>query len=265
MKSPPLKTMENKKQQTIPQSKEWSISIECFNNATNDYDLKLEEVIEKIKHDTHYYFGITHNKDTKDTGEIRKAHIHIVIKLKTRRTKGGILKRLANLLNIDKQRISVEMTRSQEATIRYLMHLDNPEKAQYAPIEIITNRQDILNLAIKGENEREDLTAENLIITIEKHGGNRLKIMSEIGLNNYTRYRGTIQDIIQELELIEIQDKAMKQAREQIDKARDLANSAIKYANTQINKRINEKIKEVENKAINEKAIELLNKKRQRT
>lgn len=253
-----LYIMENKKQQTIPQSKEWSISIECFNNATNDYDLKLEEIIEKIKFDTHYYFGITHNKDTKDTGEIRKKHIHIVIKLKTKRTKGGLLKRLQKLLEIDKQRISIQMTRSQEATIRYLIHLDNPEKAQYPPFEIITNRRDILNLAIKGENEREDLTAENLIFTIEKHGGNRLKILGEIGLKNYTRYRGTIQDIIQELEIQDLQSKAIKQAREQIDTARDLANSAIKYANEQINKRVDERIKQVENKAVQEKVIELL-------
>ena len=40
--------MENKTK-TIKQSKTWSLSIEAFNNKTNEYDITIEQVINKIK------------------------------------------------------------------------------------------------------------------------------------------------------------------------------------------------------------------------
>lgn len=255
--------MKNKKK-TIPQSKTWSLSIETYNNETNEYDITLEQTINNIKHETHYYFGINHDKDITKDGEIRRSHLHIVLKLKTKITKNGLLRKLAILLEIDKARISAQITRSQDLMIRYLMHMDNKDKEPYPPFAVLTNREDILNNAIKGESEREDLTAENLILTIERLGGNRLRIMGEIGLKNYTRYRGTIADIIDELEMKELKVKATEQARENINTSREIATKIVQYANTQVDKKITKKITEIESKAINTKAIELLNKKKNR-
>lgn len=253
--------MENK-QKTIQQSKAWSLSIEAYNNEINEYDLTIEQAINKIKHEAHYFFGINHDKDITELGEIRKSHLHIVLKLKSKITKNGLLKKLATLLEIDIKRISAQITRSQDLMIRYLMHIDNKEKEPYPPFAVLTNRMDILNNAIKGESEREDLTAENLILTIERLGGNKLKIMAEIGLNNYTRFRGTIADIIQELEIVRFEKKAIDTARRTIDNANEIAKKIVQHANSQVNKKITEKITEIENKAVNTKAIELLNKKK---
>jgi hypothetical protein len=80
------------------------------------------------------------------------------------------------------------------------MHLDNKDKNQYPPSAVLTNRKDILNLAIKGEIEREDLNSRKLNINNRKFGGNKMKIMGEIGLKNYQRFRGAILDIINQLE-----------------------------------------------------------------
>lgn len=255
--------MEEKKK-TIPQSKEWSLVIETWNKEKEEIDITLEQVIERIKHETHYYFAINHDKDTTENGELKRSHLHLVLKLKAKITLNGILRKLETLLEIDKNRISAEITRSQDLVIRYLMHMDNKDKTPYPPFAVITNRQDILKAAIKGEQEREDLTAENLIITIEKYGGNRLKIMSEIGLKNYTRFRGTIADIIEELEIERTQKKAIENAREHMQNAKDIARETLKKANIEIKKEINEKITEIEKKVINNKAVELLNKKKNR-
>lgn len=255
--------MENKTK-TIKQSKEWSLSIERYNNEKKDYDINLEQVINKIKHECHYYFAINHNKDKKENGEIRKDHFHIVIKLKTKRTKNGVLKRIAKLLDIKIERISTQLTQSLDLMIRYLMHLDNKKKEQYPPFTVLTNRQDILNNAIKGESEREDLTAENLILTVEKLGGNKLQIMAEIGLKNYTRFRGAIYDIIEELEIKNASEKALIIARKNIQNSNDIALKIYQRANKQIDKKINENIKKIKEKEINTKAVELLNKKKNR-
>lgn len=255
--------MEEKKK-TIPQSKEWSLIIETWNKEKQETDIKLEQVIEKIKHETHYYFGITHDKDTNEYGELKRSHLHLVLKLKAKITLNGLLRKLEKLLGIDKNRISAQITKSQDLVIRYLMHMDNKDKTPYPPFAVITNRQDILKAAIKGEQEREDLTAENLILTIERYGGNKLKIMGEIGLKNYTRFRGTIADIIEELELNNIENKRLEKAKATLDNAKDIAKSIYRNANTQIENKINEKIAEVEKKVINEKAVELLNKKKGR-
>lgn len=255
--------MENK-QKTTEQSKMWSLSIEAYNNETNEFDLTIEQAINKIKHETHYYFGINHDKDITELGEVRKSHLHIVLKLKTKITKNGLLKKLATLLEIDITRISAQITRNQDLMIRYLMHIDNKEKEPYPPFEVITNRKDILNNAIKGESEREDLTAESLILTIEKFGGNRLKIMGEIGLKNYTRFRGTIADIIEELEIGNMKTKAIETASRNIQNANEIAKKIMQHANTQVNKQITERITEIETKVVNTKAMELLNKKKNR-
>ncbi len=265
----PLYNMENNPK-TIKQSKTWSLSIEAYNNETNEYDLTLEQVVNKIKHETHYYFGINHDKDITENGEIRKSHFHIVLKLKTKRTKNGLLKRLAQLLEIDKTRISARITKSQDLMIRYLIHLDNKDKYQYSPSEILTNRKDILNLAIKGEIEREDLTAENLILTVERFGGNKLKIMSEIGLKNYQRFRGAILDIINQLEndqhLLTMEQKIgliKKDAKEQRERIKKIIEYEIEKQKQEIENTKNATIKGIR-KEINEVAIEVLRAKKGR-
>lgn len=261
--------MENKTK-TVKQSKTFSLSIEAFNNETNEYDLTLEQAINKIKHETHYYFAINHDKDITKDGEIRKNHFHIVLKLKSKRTKNGLLKRLASLLEINKTRISAQITKSQDLMIRYLMHLDNKDKYQYAPDTVLTNRKDILNLAIKGEIEREDLTAENLILTVERFGGNKLKIMSEIGLKNYQRFRGAILDIINTLEdeqiLLNMEQKInliKEDAKAERERIKALKEYEIKKQQQEIENVKNATLKGIR-KEINEVAIEVLRAKKGR-
>lgn len=78
--------------------------------------------------------AITHDRDIKaETGELVEAHTHYLIMYNTPRN----LSTVANLFNVDDNQI--ELVKSTVGMIRYLTHLDNDEKAQYAPFEVFTN------------------------------------------------------------------------------------------------------------------------------
>ena len=169
---------------------------------TENGSIDIKELEKAINIYASYYFIILHDKDTNEHGEIKKPHFHIVMKTRKRITLGGLLRELSELLKIDKTVISARETINETASIRYLLHLDYQDKHQYAPSEILTKRHDILKNALDGKEITQELTA-TLLIEIIKESKNKLKIMERIGLNNYTRYRGAIIDIIATLEELE--------------------------------------------------------------
>lgn len=82
------------------------------------------------------YAMILHDKDiNEDTGEIKKPHVHVVLKYGGRRT-------LTSVQN-EYKKYGLESrfcdTCNERAMLRYLIHLDNPEKHQYSKNEIDTN------------------------------------------------------------------------------------------------------------------------------
>lgn len=80
------------------------------------------------------FLAITHDKDTnEETGELVEPHTHLYFDYSTPRK----ITTIANLLNVDAN--FVEVVRNKKMFIRYLTHLDNPEKAQYPPFEVYTN------------------------------------------------------------------------------------------------------------------------------
>lgn len=231
--------------------------------------LNIEKLEKYINIYCSYYFIILHDKDTNEHGEIKKPHYHIVMKTRKRITLGGLLRDLSELLNINKTSISARETINEIASIRYLLHLDYDEKHQYAPFEILTKRHDILKNALDGKEITQELTAQ-LLIEIIKENKNKLKIMEKIGLNNYQKYRGTILDIINQLQddqfllsmeqKIKLIKKDAKAERERIKKMKEYE--------------LEKQIKEIENvknatikgirKEINEVAIEVLRAKKHR-
>lgn len=248
------------------QTRDWHLVIMQENeNGT----LNIEKLEKYINIYCSYYFIILHDKDTNEHGEIKKPHYHIVMKTRKRITLGGLLRDLSELLNINKTSISARETINEIASIRYLLHLDYDEKHQYAPFEILTKRHDILKNALDGKEITQELTAQ-LLIEIIKENKNKLKIMEKIGLNNYQKYRGTILDIINQLQddhfllsmeqKIKLIKKDAKAERERIKKMKEYE--------------LEKQIKEIENvknatikgirKEINEVAIEVLRAKKHR-
>lgn len=73
-----------------------------------------------------------HDNDVTDTGEIKKAHRHVVIAfdgVKTQQQAKEIFERIGG--------VGCEPISSLFSMTRYLTHLDNPEKAQYSSTDVI--------------------------------------------------------------------------------------------------------------------------------
>lgn len=74
-----------------------------------------------------------HDKDTNPTGEPKKPHYHVLLifeSVKTREQVEDIRELIGG--------VGLEQIKSLRAYARYLVHADNPEKAQYSQSEVIT-------------------------------------------------------------------------------------------------------------------------------
>lgn len=85
--------------------------------------------------DTHIpaFISPLHDRDTDENGEVKKAHYHIVLMFDgpiTQQRANGIIAPFGGTK-------SAEYIKSLRGYVRYLAHLDNPNKAQYDPSEII--------------------------------------------------------------------------------------------------------------------------------
>jgi hypothetical protein len=254
--------MEMKRKQT----RDWHLVIM---KETENGTIDSKELEKAVNIYASYYFIILHDKDTNEHGEIKKPHYHIVMKTRKRITLGGLLRELSELLKIDKTVISARETINETASIRYLLHLDYQDKHQYAPFEILTKRHDILKNALDGKEITQELTA-TLLIEIIKESKNKLKIMEKIGLNNYTRYRGAIVDIINQLE----QDEFLESLEQKHKRIKDNIEQEKKRLKAFRERNIRKQEQEIENiknetikgirKEINQVAVEVLRAKKGR-
>lgn len=166
--------------------------IEKKNEIINN---SLENVLKSI---CDLYAFINHDKDIKDNGENDREHIQCYVELKNRTYSKTLLKRLAYLLKINENRIGLRTRKRDDriANIQYLIHLNDPEKYQYAPFEILTNNRKLIDGILT--NEVTELTAKTLLEIIDRHRSNKREIMLEIGLQAYNKYFRVIQDIIEQ-------------------------------------------------------------------
>ena len=86
---------------------------------------KHNEVLSVIKDSGIDFCGILHDKDVDESGNLKKAHIHLVL-LGVRSYVSAISKRL----DLPENYISIRGT--QDSRLRYLVHADNPDKFQYS-------------------------------------------------------------------------------------------------------------------------------------
>lgn len=78
-------------------------------------------------------WSITHDKDIDENGAITSPHTHFLIDYKTPRRVSTV----ANIFGVENNHI--ELVRNKHGMIRYLTHLDDDEKYQYDPDDVLTN------------------------------------------------------------------------------------------------------------------------------
>ena len=113
----------------------------------------INEIYELVKGTDCIYRMINHNKDTfEETGELKKEHTHIVLSFKNQRTG----KRIYNFLDLE-HNAYVEPCRSLRQSIRYLIHADDENKANYSLEDIIHNDKRIEQYFTEEESDTEKI------------------------------------------------------------------------------------------------------------
>lgn len=110
--------------------------------------LQFDTIMEIVKSTSFYsckYYYILHDKDyNKKTGEIKKAHYHLLIKLDNAISIEKIIKALINERGSQEAiENDFSIVKSFKGMVRYLIHKDNPEKEQYKLEEVVTNDRNI--------------------------------------------------------------------------------------------------------------------------
>lgn len=165
----------------------------------NDIDITSDKFIETIQAYCQVanaqYYSILHDRDINANGEVKRKHYHLILVHKSRIDKSTLIKRIAERLGITPNCISCDAVYTLNGAIRYLMHMDDSDKASYLPFEVSTNNETIFNLAINNQCDNVDI---NYLIQLCRDLP-KLKVMEVLGLEVYQRWRNTISDIYKEL------------------------------------------------------------------
>lgn len=112
----------------IKQFKDFSIILYEFPTQ----DLLLLLGVEK-------YAFIEHAYDVNENGDLKKIHYHLFVRLHKKKTFGGVYEILNKWReNCSQPHLIINLDNVPQF-IRYLTHIDNSDKFQYSPSEIISN------------------------------------------------------------------------------------------------------------------------------
>lgn len=152
------------------------------------YDEEFKALIEPLRPCKYAY--ICHDRDIDENGEIKKAHWHLLLSFETKKS----LSLIAKMLHVEENLI--EVVNNYKSLERYLIHLDNPDKAQYKPSEVISNydyevqvystTESILKYLIDECQHYENIAQFNIMIM--KLGIDYMKV--------YKQYYSMIKDVI---------------------------------------------------------------------
>ena len=213
---------------------------------------KMEQLAKELDGSAKIYM-INHDRDINEDGTIKENHTHFLIDYQTPRK----ISTVANLLGTEPNFLQV--CKSKKASLRYLLHLDDSDKAQYKPEEVIHNDQVIFEDVIKGQSMSDSEIAEYL------YRGEDLKLLGIVPYNklatiqrvvaNATNKKvhrelyGARLDIMKLKEGIDYQNKEMKKLNNKMNKLADSVLAILDIAKdfqlgaTKIGKAINDNLK----------------------
>ena len=140
---------------------------------------------------------IIHDKDITDNGEPKTIHLHAYIETNEKHTKKQFIDILSELLQIDKQKISVDGTKSNVLMLQYLTHKNQPNKAQYEVDRIITNNKELLNERMNTKYKTKEQKNNDLLADIT-NSNTILELAVKQGIETANKYRNTFNQIKQE-------------------------------------------------------------------
>lgn len=140
---------------------------------------------------------IIHDKDLTDNGEPKTIHMHAYIETNEKHTKKQFLDMISELLKIDREKISVEGTKSNVLMLQYLTHKNQPNKAQYEVEQILTNNKKLLIERMNTQYKTKEQKNNDLLADM-KDCKTILELADKQGIETANKYRNTFNQIKQE-------------------------------------------------------------------
>lgn len=130
---------------------------------------------------------IVHDKDVNDDGTLKTPHVHLILWSGKRKLKSALLYDLSTTLEVNPNRLTISSIKSVESNLRYLLHLDSPEKCQeYLPSDIITNQPNDVDIALTFGGAQ--MSGEDLVDLIKRLKYDEREIAKYLGPSLYQRY-----------------------------------------------------------------------------
>ena len=155
--------------------------VNCFTLVLypEDDTLQFDTMFEIVKSTSFYsckYYYVLHDRDVNDkTGEIKKAHYHLLIKLDNAISIEKIIKALVNERGTQEAiENDFSIVKSFKGMVRYLIHKDNPEKVEYKLEEVVTNDRNISYYF------NDNTIVENFQLLVSIIKDNRIKSMRDL-------------------------------------------------------------------------------------
>lgn len=120
-------------------------------------DPKHRIALDYIQFNYSYAF-IKHDKDTTDTGELKKEHYHVIIRFNNYRWRNAVAEELGITPNY------LEKCRNLEKSLKYLIHFDNENKYQY---DINCVQGDLKEKLLKYIEDKTITESEKVLILID--------------------------------------------------------------------------------------------------
>lgn len=129
-----------------------------------------EVMLQILEHTFEEFAYCLHDKDVNSEGQPKKAHLHWLGRLTNPTTISGISSRTTLPAH------DIEGGKSFKALVRYLIHLDDPDKEQYPP-EAITANFGLTKYLKSGKSDDAEKAAKLLGFIVETHCTSMLVLM----------------------------------------------------------------------------------------
>lgn len=171
-------------------AKAYSVVIEAC-NTDGVFDLESNTLSYNFSLACLHYYGILHSNDKKDDGTLKREHYHFILIFDKPIGKKRVIQLISFLNDIDVVRVSVRPTLCMIKEMRYLLHLDNPNKYMYEINSIITDDLERYKYSIN----RKTYFSEKTLLNMCENATSKSELLMNVGLDFYNRNYHFINDL----------------------------------------------------------------------
>lgn len=148
----------------------------------------LQDYQNKLKEISYFTASIIHNQDFNNDNTPKINHLHLFLEYQEKYTCKQVLTQLTDILECQKEQISVAITNSDILYIQYLTHLNDKQKTDYPFKNIITNNQPLLEQRYENQYAKPKTETENILDAMEQSISIK-ELSLKIGIDKASRYR----------------------------------------------------------------------------